>query len=244
LGDDTQQFPEQSRSQNPEIQLSVEAQESPRAPSVEQLPQSRLGQSSQNPEMQSPVEEQESPRSPAVEQQPLLGDNAERSPEKSNPQNPETQSPTEAQESRRGYRKVNTLGESFFYAGGSGDNPEEPSQTAAPEVQVPIENQASERKEVTLTMLPGSLGVMANWTAGTISYVHADSQSQQKGIQAGWKITKVNGQPYSELLLDGAIGGAEAYRLTFIPEEPAPLPPPASLPPPLDAPTSNSPSPT
>lgn len=117
------------------------------------------------------------------------------------------------------------------------------------EMQLPIEaqtqsssnlSQVREASEVTLTLMPGSLGVKANWNSGRISFVDPNSQGQRKGILAGWTIGNVNGQPYSEQLLDSVISGTDEYRVTFIVEagdplsRDPPLPPPPSAPPPLD----------
>jgi len=62
---------------------------------------------------------------------------------------------------------------------------------------------------------PGLLGIQATWSTGKIEGVSEHGQASQLGVEAGWRITHIDGEPYYENLLDQKTQGSEDYLLTF-----------------------------
>lgn len=75
---------------------------------------------------------------------------------------------------------------------------------------------APEILEVILTFVPGPLGIDADFaTTGKLYTVLPGGQAAQAGVIPGWRMIKINGQDYSELLLDQCIDGDREYTITF-----------------------------
>jgi len=70
-------------------------------------------------------------------------------------------------------------------------------------------------KEVVRTFQPGALGVAADYERGEVGQVNA-GQCLRHGVQMGWFFHKLDGQPYSEDLLDAKVAGTSAYEVTFL----------------------------
>jgi len=68
---------------------------------------------------------------------------------------------------------------------------------------------------VSFTFQPGRLGIQAKWEIGEVVSVIEDGQAMKLGIQEGWKITQVDGEPYTEDKLDAKTDGECEYNLTF-----------------------------
>jgi len=68
---------------------------------------------------------------------------------------------------------------------------------------------------VSFTFQPGRLGIQAKWEIGEVVSVIEDGQAMKLGIQEGWKITQVDGEPYTEEKLDAKTDGECEYNLTF-----------------------------
>jgi len=62
---------------------------------------------------------------------------------------------------------------------------------------------------------PGRLGIQATWSTGKIEGVSENGQASQLGVEAGWRITHIDGEPYSENLLDSKTQASEDFLLTF-----------------------------
>merc|ERR1719229_2020715 len=78
----------------------------------------------------------------------------------------------------------------------------------------PPDSQSPQRTK-TVTFGPGRLGIKAIWTTGLVEGVSQDGQAQKLGVNVGWKISKIDGEPYSEELLDMRTAGQTEYVLTF-----------------------------
>lgn len=99
-----------------------------------------------------------------------------------------------------------------------------PTETAAPAHKyvavVAAQPQTTEPdgavfKEVVRTFQPGPLGVAADYERGEVGQVNA-GQCLRHGVQMGWFFHKLDGQPYSEDLLDAKVAGTSAYEVTFL----------------------------
>jgi len=62
---------------------------------------------------------------------------------------------------------------------------------------------------------PGRLGIEAKWDIGEVVSVTGDGQAMNLGIQDGWKIVQIDGEPYTEVALDAKTEGHSEYSLTF-----------------------------
>jgi len=67
----------------------------------------------------------------------------------------------------------------------------------------------------TITFGPGRLGIKAVWTTGKVEGVSNDGQAQKLGVKVGWSIALIDGQPYTEELIDSKTEGGQDYVLTF-----------------------------
>jgi len=67
----------------------------------------------------------------------------------------------------------------------------------------------------TLTFKPGLFGLNANWSTRVVTEVYPHAQAKKLGVQVGWKILKIDGQPFKEYLLDSKIMGGSSYDVTF-----------------------------
>lgn len=62
---------------------------------------------------------------------------------------------------------------------------------------------------------PGRLGIKAIWSSGMVEGVSANGQAEKLEVKAGWTIVKIDGQDYSEELVDLKSQGDEEYMMTF-----------------------------
>lgn len=74
-------------------------------------------------------------------------------------------------------------------------------------------------KHHTASFQPGPIGMRADWTAGRITAVVADGQAQRAGVEVGMVIFQVDGQGYSEKVLDMCRTRQRPYILTFQTQE-------------------------
>jgi len=68
---------------------------------------------------------------------------------------------------------------------------------------------------VSFTFQPGQMGIQANWNIGEVASVIEDGQAMRLGVQEGWKIVQIDGEPYTESLLDKKTAGQCEYILAF-----------------------------
>jgi len=80
----------------------------------------------------------------------------------------------------------------------------------------------SKTKQILFT--PGRLGIKAVWSSGLVEGVSAGEQAERLGVQAGWTIVKIDGEDYSEELVDLKSEGDEKYKMTFLLPDPEPVP--------------------
>jgi membrane associated rhomboid family serine protease len=70
-----------------------------------------------------------------------------------------------------------------------------------------------------VTFRPGRLGLVGNWIChGDVVEVTKNGQAESSGVQVGWKFLKVDGQKFTEQLLDARIGGKQDFVITFLKE--------------------------
>lgn len=68
----------------------------------------------------------------------------------------------------------------------------------------------------TISFQPEKLGIKANWNTGSVDFkLEEGCQAKALGVRQGWQIIKVNGEDYSETLLDQAIDAGNGFDLTF-----------------------------
>jgi len=87
-------------------------------------------------------------------------------------------------------------------AKGITEKPKKPKEEPKPEI-------------VSFTFQPGQMGIQANWNTGEVASVIEDGQAMRLGVQEGWKIVQIDGEPYTESLLDKKTAGQCEYILAF-----------------------------
>ena len=65
-------------------------------------------------------------------------------------------------------------------------------------------------------MNPGFLGLTANWKTGVILRTIPNTQAALHKIEPGWKIVKINREPYEFKLLRRLLTGSRPYKLTVL----------------------------
>jgi len=70
-------------------------------------------------------------------------------------------------------------------------------------------------KTLTVTLKPGRIGVFADWKSGKIADVEHDAQSYPLGIKKGMFFKEIDGEPYTEALLERKGAGKLEYKVTF-----------------------------
>jgi len=65
------------------------------------------------------------------------------------------------------------------------------------------------------TFKPGKIGMSAVWSTGSIQVIHQGGQAMGHGVQVGMIIVGIDGEPYSEALLDSRIAGSKDYNISF-----------------------------
>jgi len=74
----------------------------------------------------------------------------------------------------------------------------------------------AEKQQITITFMPGMLGISANWYDGVVvDRVLPDTQAGKAHVKTGWAIKAVDGAPYEELVLDRKRMGKKPYAITF-----------------------------
>lgn len=61
----------------------------------------------------------------------------------------------------------------------------------------------------------GKIGIHATWNNGRVNKIDEGGQGEREGVEVGMVMIQVNGQEYSEKLLDQAIDGDGDYQVTF-----------------------------
>jgi hypothetical protein len=69
--------------------------------------------------------------------------------------------------------------------------------------------------QVAVEFPPGPLGLKADWSTGQIINVKPSGSAAPLGVQDAWMIVGVNGQPYTEALLDETREAGGSFVLTF-----------------------------
>merc|ERR1712217_167541 len=69
--------------------------------------------------------------------------------------------------------------------------------------------------ECKIAFNPGPMGVTKEHATGIIEKVDNESQANRAGVQAGWVIAKVNGEDYTQAILERAIQMKQPYEITF-----------------------------
>jgi len=77
-------------------------------------------------------------------------------------------------------------------------------------------NKESAEASVTATFSSGDIGVAANWQLGLVRQVFANSQAEKAGAKVGLRISTIDGQDYTEHLLDEKIAGGKDYIVVFV----------------------------
>jgi len=87
---------------------------------------------------------------------------------------------------------------------GKGNNgkPKKPNEKPKPEI-------------VSFLFQPGQMGIQAKWNNGEVVSIIQGGQAMRLGIQEGWKIVQIDGEPYTESLLDQKTEGQSEYSLAF-----------------------------
>jgi len=68
---------------------------------------------------------------------------------------------------------------------------------------------------VSFKFQPGWLGIQAKWNIGEVVSVIENGQAMSLGIQEGWIISQIDGEPYTEAALDKKTDGNSEYTLAF-----------------------------
>jgi len=76
-------------------------------------------------------------------------------------------------------------------------------------------NEKPKPEIVSFTFQPGQMGIQAKWNEGEVVSVIQDGQAMRLGVQEGWKIVQIDGEPYTESLLDQKTEGQSEYNLAF-----------------------------
>jgi len=85
---------------------------------------------------------------------------------------------------------------------GNTEKPKEPKEKPKPEI-------------VSFTFQPGQMGIQAKWNEGEVVSLIEDGQAMRLGVQEGWQIVQIDGEPYTEALLDMKTEGHNEYSLAF-----------------------------
>lgn len=92
--------------------------------------------------------------------------------------------------------------------------PQSPSRQLTPSQEV-RHSPLQARGAVDFVFEPGTLGLVAHdWSSGIIDEVNA-GQGREMGVREGWQMTWIDGQPYTEELLDAKKAGQVPYVVTF-----------------------------
>jgi len=78
------------------------------------------------------------------------------------------------------------------------------------------------KPSVSATFQPGKLGIGAAWSTGEVTRIDKGGQGDENGVQVGMFFHKIDGEAYSEALLDSKIGGNADYKLAFKAKKPPP----------------------
>merc|ERR1712194_794147 len=70
-------------------------------------------------------------------------------------------------------------------------------------------SEGSAKGSVTATFSPGDIGFAANWQLGLVRKVFANSQAEKAVAKVGLRISTIDGQDYTEHLLDEKIAGGK-----------------------------------
>lgn len=69
-----------------------------------------------------------------------------------------------------------------------------------------------------VSLKPGSIGISyADWKTGEIKDVESSGQAAQMGVTSGMIIKEIDGQPYTEELLDHRLSGKQEYEVVLVP---------------------------
>lgn len=85
--------------------------------------------------------------------------------------------------------------------------------TAAAAKELP--QQAEEEEDLVVMFTPGELSIFAFWDTGIVEDVDEGSPAQLQGITKGMRFKTLDGQPYTEALLDQKIHGDDEFEVVF-----------------------------
>merc|ERR1719326_2747885 len=71
------------------------------------------------------------------------------------------------------------------------------------------------KESTTVAFSPGEIGMGADWGNGLVIDISDGGQAEKFGIQAGMRITAIDGEAYRETLLDAKIAGDQDYLVEF-----------------------------
>lgn len=99
-----------------------------------------------------------------------------------------------------------------------------PAAKAAPTQEEPgnvasvaeSKSKGSAKGSVTATFGPGDIGLAANWQLGLVRKVFASSQAEKAGARVGLRISTIDGEDYTQSLLDEKIAGKKDYKVVFV----------------------------
>lgn len=75
---------------------------------------------------------------------------------------------------------------------------------------------ASGSDKETVLFQPGQIGVKADWGTGLVRAVPEGGQGAKLGVEPGWQLTEIDGEPFSKDLLMKCIGGGKPYSVVFL----------------------------
>lgn len=149
-----------------------------------------------------------------------------------------TPSPARPRQSLGGLSDVETLGSMFASSAKSPPNgpPREASAECSPappegdgeparrialfgspgaEEGPPSDTGGGPPPERSVVFRPGSIGVEGDFRHGVVEQVLEGGQAAEQGVQPGWVMLSVDGEPYQEQLIDKKIAGPESFTVTF-----------------------------
>jgi len=70
-------------------------------------------------------------------------------------------------------------------------------------------------EERSVVFQPGGIGVEGDFRHGVVENVLEGGQAARQGVEPGWVMCSVDGEPYAEQLIDEKIAGSEPFAVTF-----------------------------
>jgi hypothetical protein len=91
----------------------------------------------------------------------------------------------------------------------------DPFRTAVDSINEKVESRLQASTTTTITFRPGHLGMSADWHTGEVMLIAEDGQAHGSGAKVGSYIKLVDGDKYTERLLQQKIEGEQDYEVMF-----------------------------